>query len=103
MARITNPNDSERVAGILRMVADAISGTSNIQVEEKSKDLPGAKGSLLVEILIGIGISAAWDAIKYVVRRAGQIAWGEDDVIEVDGEPRRLKDLSDDEDSDGST
>ena len=100
MTKVANPNASPRVAVVMRLVAEAIEAEGGEPPNAVSRQVPGDKGSILVEIIVGLGVAATWDAIKYCVRRIGDFVTDSDDVISVDGEERRLGDLESGSDED---
>ncbi len=94
MSTITNPNDSQHVATVMRLVADTLSVDNADPDSTVYRQVPGDKSSILVEIIIGLGVAATWDAIKYCMHRIGELVFKEDDVISVDGEERHLGELA---------
>ena len=66
LSTIQNPDSSEYVSQLLDLMIQDLAGTG-VPTEVTRQPLPNKKTSLVVEIAIGLGISATWDLIKFAV------------------------------------
>lgn len=101
MPTLANPNKSETTSLVLQMVAE-INDREVSPAEVRKTAAPGRKASVVIEIVVGLGVAAVWDAVKYAIHRVRERGLDEHDVIEIDGRTYRLADLDDQTGASGS-
>lgn len=94
MPKITNSSRSENVSLLLQSLSEQAKA-QDASIELTRDQVEGTKGSLILEVVIGLGINATWDLIKFAAQKLHQVSWSDDDKIEVDGVEQSIGDLRD--------
>ncbi|QIY93805.1 hypothetical protein HEP87_06510 [Streptomyces sp. S1D4-11] len=66
VTRIENPGASEYVSQVLGLVIQNLAGMG-VSTEVANVPIPDKKSSLIIEITVGLGVTATWDILKFVV------------------------------------
>ncbi|MCP5024902.1 MAG: hypothetical protein GY929_01335 [Actinomycetia bacterium] len=94
MLEIRNVDDNRFVSEILEVVAKTAERETGVASKLVVEPIEGEKGSLVVDVFVGMSVAAAWDAIKYVAVRARVRSQGSEDAeIAVGDEVRSVFDL----------
>ncbi|MFF4729976.1 hypothetical protein ACFY3M_32535 [Streptomyces mirabilis] len=66
VTRIENPDSSEYVSQLLGLMIQNLAGMG-VSTDVSDAPIPDKKSSLIIEVTVGLGVSATWDILKFVV------------------------------------
>lgn len=64
LSTVQNPGSSEYVSHLLELMLQNLAG-AGVSTKVTREPLPNKKTSLITEIILGLGISATWELIKF--------------------------------------
>ncbi|MEU2103502.1 hypothetical protein [Nocardia sp. NPDC019255] len=82
LTKVQNPDHSEYVSQLLDLMSQNVAAMG-ISSETAREPISNKKTSLVVEIVVGLGVAATWDLLKFAVGALGPTlpASGSDEVV----------------------
>ncbi|MFJ8967049.1 hypothetical protein ACIRG5_47460 [Lentzea sp. NPDC102401] len=93
--KVENRGSSEYVSQLLGLMAENVAGMG-VAAKVNSRPLSGKKSSVIIDIVVGLGVAATWDVLKFVVGALGVSRRGSsDDEITINGRTYSIKEIDD--------